>query len=160
MSKILVAYYSFEGTTELIATAITKITHSDLLSIKPVNELKSKGFSKYFWGGSQVFMKKSPLLVDFDLDLTQYEMIFIGTPIWAGTYAPPIKSFFESPALKNKNIYFFYTHDGGPGRVEKHAKAAIEAYNAWGGSQGFLNVKKNLDANIELAKTWISQLNL
>lgn len=160
MSKILVAYYSFEGTTELIANAIAKITQGDLLSIKPLNEIKSKGFSKYFWGGSQVFMKKSPLLVDFDLDLAQYDKIFIGTPIWAATYAPPIKSFFESPLLKNKNIYFFYTHDGGPGRVEKHARVAIEAYNTFGGSQGFLSVKKDFDANIELAKIWISHLNL
>lgn len=94
------------------------------------------------------------------MDITQYDNIFIGTPIWAGTYAPPIKTFFEDPALTNKNIYFFYTHDGGPGRVEKHAKIAIEAHSTYGGSQGFLNVKKNFDANIEVAKLWISSLNL
>lgn len=58
LSKVLVAYYSFEGTTELIAKTIAEIAQADILSIKPVNELKSKGFSKYFWGGSQVFMKK------------------------------------------------------------------------------------------------------
>lgn len=158
MSKILVAYYSFEGTTELIAQAIAAITQADLLNIKPVNELKSKGFSKYFWGGSQVFMKKTPDLIDFDVDLSQYDQIFVGSPIWAGTYAPPIKSFFKHSALVNKKIYFFYTHDGGPGKVENIAKQAIQARNTYGGSQGFLNVKKNFDANVEIAKMWISTL--
>ncbi|MCF7930592.1 MAG: hypothetical protein K9L02_03670 [Acholeplasmataceae bacterium] len=158
MSKILVAYYSFEGTTELIAQAIAKMTQADLLSIKPVNELKSKGFSKYFWGGSQVFMKKAPDLIPFECDISQYDQIFIGSPIWAGTFAPPIKSFLKFPALVDKKIYFFYTHDGGPGKVEKLAKKAIESRNIYGGSHGFLNVKKNFDANVEIAKMWISTL--
>ena len=160
MSKILVAYYSFEGTTEIIAEAIARITQADLLSIKPVNELKSKGFSKYFWGGSQVFMKKTPDLIDFELDLSQYDQIFVGSPIWAGTYAPPIKSFLKNSLLVNKKIYFFYTHDGGPGKVEKLAKQAIGSRNTYGGSQGFLNVKKNFDANVEIAKIWISTLSM
>lgn len=160
MSKILVAYYSFEGTTELIAQSIAKITHADLLSVKPINELKSKGFSKYFWGGSQVFMKKMPDLVDYGLNLDEYDNIFIGTPIWAGTYAPPIKTFLKDPALINKKIYFFYTHDGGPGKVEKFAKQAIESRNIFGGSHGFLNVKKNFEANVEIATMWISSLKL
>jgi len=159
MSKILVAYYSFEGTTELIAQAIAEMTQADLLNIKPVHELKSKGFSKYFWGGSQVFMKKTPNLMAFGLDLSQYDQIFVGSPIWAGTFAPPIKSFLKDTALVNKKIYFFYTHDGGPGKVEKLAKQAIESRNSYGGSQGFLNVKKNFDANVEIAKMWISTLS-
>lgn len=160
MSKILVAYYSFEGTTEVLAEEIAKITKADLLSIKPVNELKSKGFSKYFWGGSQVFMKKTPDLVDFGLNLNDYEKIFIGSPIWAGTYAPPIKTFLKNPLLVNKKIYFFYTHDGGPGKVEKLAKQAIESHNTYGGSHGFLNVKKNFEANVEIATMWISNLKI
>ncbi|MBU1094343.1 MAG: flavodoxin [Firmicutes bacterium] len=160
MSKILVVYYSFEGTTELVANSIAKLTNGDLLNIKPVNELKSKGFSKYFWGGSQVFMKKSPSLIDFDLDINLYDTIFIGTPIWAGTYAPPIKSFFAIDDLKGKQIYFFYTHDGGPGKVEKHAKAAIEVNNMFAGTLGLLSVKKNLESNMEIIKSWISSLNL
>jgi len=160
MSNILVIYYSFEGNTEIIANLIAKETQGDLLSIKPVNELKSKGFSKYFWGGSQVFMKKKPDLIEFDKDTSLYDTIFIGTPIWAGTFAPPIKTLFENEKLINKNVYFFYTHDGGPGRVEKFARLAIESNNTFCGSKGFISVKSQMDLNIQEVKNWISTIKL
>jgi len=160
MSKVLVIYYSFEGTTEIIAHAIAKETNGDLLSIKPLNELKSTGFSKYLWGGSQVFMKKKPELVEFEKDLKDYDTIYIGTPIWAGTFAPPIKTLFENEHLIHKNIYFFYTHDGGPGRVEKFARLSIKSNNTFCGSKGFLTVKKDLDLNLLEVKNWIASFKL
>ncbi|PKK97098.1 MAG: flavodoxin [Tenericutes bacterium HGW-Tenericutes-3] len=160
MSKILVIYYSFEGNTEIIAQSIAQFTHAELLSIKPVNEIKSTGFSKYFWGGSQVFMKKTPELITFDQDLSNFDIVFIGTPIWAGTYAPPIKTLFSNEKLKAKSIYFFYTHDGGPGKVEKFAKIAIEQNNKLIESKGFIHIKKETERNIKEVQDWITKLNL
>ena len=54
MSKVLVVYYSFEGHTKKIAEKISQNLNADILEVKPKNEKKSSGFSKFLWGGSQV----------------------------------------------------------------------------------------------------------
>lgn len=60
MSKVLILYYSFEGSTKKIAEYLANNLQVDIKRVEPVNELKSKGFSKFLWGGSQVIMKKTP----------------------------------------------------------------------------------------------------
>ncbi len=160
MPNILIIYYSFEGNTEIIAKSIAEMTQGELLNIKPIKELKSKGFSKYFWGGSQIYMKKKPELVSFDKDISNYETIFIGTPIWAGTFAPPVKTLLDYEKLKGKQVYFFYTHAGGPGKVEKIARESIEPNNTLLSSKGFVNVEKHIEENILEVKKWLSSLSL
>jgi len=45
--KILVVYYSFEGSTRLMAETIAHELKADVLELKPVKDLQSKGFMKY-----------------------------------------------------------------------------------------------------------------
>jgi flavodoxin len=92
MSKALVLCYSFEGYTLQMANYIKDALQIEVIEIKPLNELKTKGFYKYIWGGRQVVFKKKPELSPIDVDFDLYDTIFIGSPIWAGTYAPPIRT--------------------------------------------------------------------
>lgn len=49
-------------------------------------------------------------------DLKNFDVIFIGSPIWFGTYAPPVRSFMQQHDFSGKKLYFFCTHGkGGPG---------------------------------------------
>ena len=72
MIKTLILYYSFEGNTEMAAQWMAEAIGADLLKIQPVRELKSKGFSKYIWGGRQVVMKEAPPIQPLDVDLNEY----------------------------------------------------------------------------------------
>lgn len=93
--KTLILYYSFEGNTEYVATKLASYLDADFQKVVPVKELKSKGFSKYIWGGRQAFMKeKKPAIAPLEKNYKDYDLILIGTPIWAFTYAPPIRTFF------------------------------------------------------------------
>ena len=94
-NKNLVVYYSFEGSTRLIAENIANVLDADILECKPIKDLKSKGFSKYFWGGRQVVTKKKPDLVDFSVNPNDYDAIIIGTPAWSYSYAPAIRTFLS-----------------------------------------------------------------
>ncbi|MCK5289167.1 MAG: flavodoxin, partial [Candidatus Omnitrophica bacterium] len=85
--KKIVIFYSFEGNTKLIAESIAKTIGADLLELKPKSEMQSKGFMKYVWGGKAVMMKAKPELLPMDKDIKGYDILFIGTPVWAGTYA-------------------------------------------------------------------------
>lgn len=121
--RILVVYYSFEGNTRYIAEAIAKELAADIQELKPVKDLKSKGFSKYVWGGRQVMTKKEPVLQQLEKRPEDYDVIFIGTPVWVYTYAPALRSFFSTHPLKGKKIALFMCHGGGP----KDAMAKFEA---------------------------------
>ncbi|XMB66065.1 NAD(P)H-dependent oxidoreductase [Mycoplasmatota bacterium zrk1] len=153
MSKTLIIYYSFEGSTREIAESISRVLKADLMEVKPIEELKSKGFSKFIWGGYQVVTGKKPELNPLSKNLDDYDTVFIGTPIWAGTYAPPIKSLIED-YIEGKKVAYFYCHEGGHKKAIEKAKQAIEKKNAFIGAKGFMNPKKNLELSSEEANNW------
>lgn len=57
-------------------------------------------------------MKKTPELEEYNVDLSKYENIIIGSPCWFGTYAPPINTFLKENKIKDKNIYLFVCNGG------------------------------------------------
>lgn len=154
MSKGLIVYYSFEGTTEIIANALTEEFKLDCIRLKPVKELKSKGFSKFVWGGAQVVMGSIPELEPINVNLDDYDFIWLGTPIWAGTYAPPIRAFLDQAKLTQKKIAYFYTHDGGASRAEDRAKEIINLRNTYISGLGLVSVKENVENSKKLAISW------
>jgi len=123
--KKIVVYYSYEGNTKFYAETLAGHLGAELLSLKPVKEKTSKGFSKYVWGGYQAVMRKKPTLLPYDFKVSDYDTIIFATPVWAGTYAPPLRSFFENEDIVGKKITFLYTHQGGPGKVREHLKEVL-----------------------------------
>ncbi len=111
--KSAVIYYSLEGNTDLIAKMISERVGSDLIRLKPESDINPIGSSKYFFGGKSVLLNEKPKLENEPIDLDQYDTLFIGTPIWAGSYTPAINTFLSENTIKNKSIYLFATHRGG-----------------------------------------------
>lgn len=124
--KKLVVYYSFEGNTEMYAKLLAETIGAELLALKPVKQHKSKGFTKYLWGGSMQFMNKKPKLEKYDFDPTAYELIVFAAPVWAGSFAPPLKAFFEKEDILAKKVAYFFTHQGGRGKTKQHFEEALE----------------------------------
>lgn len=111
--KVAVIYYSLEGNTELIAEMIAKETNAKIYRLEPLKEYPTKGFMKFFIGGGSVLFHRKPKLKEESFNLDAYDTLIIGSPIWAGTYAPPINTFLTSNQIKNKSIYLFASHGGG-----------------------------------------------
>lgn len=154
--KILVIYYSLEGFTKTIALEISKVLNADLCAIEPVHEI-DKGMTKYVWGGGQVVMKVQPKLRSIVVDLNQYDLIFLGSPIWAGTFAPPIRTLLNQGHLNNKDICYFYTHEGGCKNAESRARKSIEKTNRWVSAFGILNDLEQLDKVKKQVAQWAIQ---
>lgn len=112
MSTVVV-YYSLEGNVELIADLISKKTGADTIKLNPQKQYPKEGFGKFFWGGKSVFFKEKPKLLNGNLNLGKYTNIIIGTPIWAGSFTPPINTFLLDNKIENKNIYLYACHAGG-----------------------------------------------
>ncbi|MBT3260878.1 flavodoxin [bacterium] len=155
--KKLVIYYSFEGNTRLIAQTIAKAVHADILELKPVQEIQTKSFMKYVWGGQQVVMKKTPNLEPLIVKPKDYDLIFMGTPVWAFTYAPIFRTFFATNKLWDKKVALFCTHEGMPGKTLPNMSKALKG-NDLITATDFLNVLKNPDANQEKAEIWAHKI--
>ena len=155
--KTLVVYYSYEGSTRLIAQTIATTLQTDILECKPIRDISSKGLMKYAWGGRQVIFKKRPVLEAFQKNPLDYDTIILGTPVWAFTYAPAIRSFLSQVSLQQKNIAVFCCHEGGMGNTLVHLKEALPN-NTIIGENDFSNVVRNKEANILKAQTWAATL--
>jgi flavodoxin len=155
--KSLVVYYSYEGSTRVITQTITQVLEADVLECKPLKDIRSKGFMKYVWGGRQVLFKTRPELEIFGKNPDDYDSIIIGTPVWAFSYAPAIRSFLMQAKLTNKKIGLFCCHEGGPGKTLENLKKKL-SNNTIIDKMDFLNVAKNRQENILKAKNWAVSL--
>ena len=124
--KSLVIYYSLTGNVKFLAEAMAKTIDADLLELELAEkDMNPKGFMKFLWGGKQVFSKKQPELLLFDKNPEDYDLFIIGTPVWAWTYAPALRTFFANTNLSNKKIALFCCHGGGKGQTLQKMKAAL-----------------------------------
>jgi len=152
--KKLVVFYSYEGNTKLLAETIAGAIDADILEIKPEKEMSSKGFMKFVWGGSKVYMGSKPKLKPLSKDPNKYDIIFIGTPIWAWTHTPTIKTFMTEHLPKGKKMAFFCSNEGNPGKAfEKMIKMA-EGNEVIGSKDFFAPLKKDKEKTLENVKNW------
>lgn len=153
--KTLIVYYSLDGNTRLIAETIRDAISGDAVPLKPVKGIRAKGLLKILWGVKQVLMKEMPELEPLEIRVEDYERIFIGTPVWAGTYAPPLNSFFAANKIEGKSVAFFCCH-GGAGKVAtfKNLKKALRNNTFIGELELKEPLRKNTDAAQEKARVW------
>lgn len=154
MGKALVVYYSFEGNTKFIAESIAMTINADIVEIKPVNEIKTKGFMKYVWGGSQIMMKKKPDIEHVDIEIDKYDVIFVGTPVWAWTYAPPVNTFISEHNIKNKKVALFTCHGGQNAKTFEKLKDALPGNSFVGEKDFFEPLLKDKNFNANRAMEW------
>jgi len=157
MPKSLVIYYSLEGNTALIAKAVAETLEADLLELQPVKSIPNKGFFKFFWGGKQVMMKERPELQPFTVNPAEYDLIVLGTPVWAGSYNPAFRTFFAQSPLKGKQIGLFCCYAGNEGKTIEALKSELSA-NTILGQIGFLNPGKTPETSVKTAKEWAKSL--
>lgn len=151
--KTLIIFYSFEGNTKLIAEKMAHAIGADIAELKPQKEIRSKGFMKYFWAGKQVMFKQRPALEKLEKDLKDYDMIFLGSPVWAGTFAPAVRSFLENHDLENKKIALFCTCGGNQGRTFNEMKSML-SNNEILGEKEFVKILEGKEQKISEAIDW------
>ena len=135
--KTLIVYYTLEGNTEYAVDMIKETAGADSLKLIPKKAYADKGFKKFFWGGKSAVFGDKPELEDTDIDLSSYERIVFGFPVWAGTFTPPLRTFIENnkEALTGKHFSAFACQ-GGSGAEKAFSKLAkligIEGFDSTG----------------------------
>lgn len=124
--KIAVVYYSFEGNTHKAAEAIAEATNAELIRISPKKEIPTNKL-KFLFGGFQAITKKCPKLNEIEQDLSSYDLIFIGTPVWASSITPPIRSFLRQTDLAGKKVAPFACYAGEAGKSIEQMKELLSS---------------------------------
>ena len=121
-NDILIAYYSWQGNTRKIAGLIQQATGGALFEIEP-----AKPYARDY--NATVAQAKTEIQAGFRPELKAMpeglspSVVFLGTPIWWHTMAPPLASFIERCALQGKAVALFCTHGGGgPGTLERDVR--------------------------------------
>ena len=116
--KTAIVYYSMSGNTGFTARELLSAgLDADLIEIGPEKAYPDKGFRKFFWGGKSAVMAETPKLEPNSFDPDRYDRIVIGFPVWAGTMAPPIRTFAleQKEAIRGKQIAAFACQSGSGG---------------------------------------------
>jgi flavodoxin len=156
--KSLVVYYSLDGNAKFIGDLIAQSVGADTIELKPKKKLPSNKYLKMIIGGFQAKFRKKPELLPYDKNPEAYDVIFIGTPVWAGTYAPALNTFFYNERFVNKKIAFYCTYGGSDGKAVDDIKEALSE-NIFLGEIGFISpLTRSKDKCTEKARDWAKRM--
>lgn len=113
MSKVLVSYFSASGVTKRVAEKIAKAINGDLFEIEPTQKYTSEDLD---WTNKQsrssIEMEDKtfrPQILNKVLNITEYNTVVLGFPVWWYTAPRIINTFIEENNLEEKDIYIFVT---------------------------------------------------
>ncbi len=108
--KSLVVYYSLTGKTRLVAQVIAEALNATLVEIEERRPIPMPFV--YLSGGFAAITNRGTKINPTDVDLQQYERIFIGSPIWASRPTPAINSFIYQTNFEGRSVIPFFTMGG------------------------------------------------
>lgn len=137
-SNVAVVYFSdpetenqdnVEGSTQYLANVIHQQIGADVYRIEPKKAYAVNHKILVADAKAELLRNARPELKDTIGDLSQYDTIFLGYPIWWGDLPMPVYTFLESHDLAGKKIHIFSTHGGSglAGTVEKIANLESRA---------------------------------
>ena len=157
--KILVAYFSASGVTAQVAQTLTQAASADVYEIKPAVPYSAADLD---WmnpkSRSSVEMKdpsSRPAISGQVDNMADYDVVFVGFPIWWYVAPTIIQTFLESYDFSGKTIIPFATSGGsGLGRTNEKLQPSCPGATLRPGK--LLNGRPSVEA----LKKWVKSLNL
>lgn len=159
MPNILVAYFSATGTTAQLAKNIASQIGADLFEIKPQQPYSSQDLNWQDKNSRSSLetkdTKSRPAISNEITNLSQYNTIFVGFPIWWYEQPRIIQTFLESYDFSGKTLIPFATSgSSGYGDTDQNLHAACSSNTHWKPGKRFAGSGKTEIDN------WIKTLGL
>ena len=120
--KKLFIYYSLTGNGDLVAEYL-KEKEYDIRKIETKEPLPKNYVLRILAGGYKAMINYEDKLIDFDVNIDEYDKIVIGSPVWNARLSSPINTVLKLLDLKDKKVKFVLY--AGSGQTPK-AKEYIE----------------------------------
>ncbi len=142
--RVLVAYFSMQdGNTGDVARAIVDATGGDMYRIMVSEPYPADDKVRKELLTMQVEQNILPPLSGPNPNIAEYDIIFLGSPVWANRLSQPVKSFLQTYDLSGKTVIPFVSHSGG-GRGRAFSDVAemcdgctvdTDGWSSWGGGR-------------------------
>lgn len=109
-TRMLVVYFSWGGTTQRMAQQIATLTGADLFRIEPVTPYPTEYTPTTEVARAEKEADARPAIKNTVLDWEQYDIVFIGCPVWWWTTPMIICTFAESYDFSGKTVVPFCTY--------------------------------------------------
>ena len=111
-SRTLVAYFSRSGNTRVIAGLIHRSLHTDLFEIRPATPYPEDYPETVEQARKERDSGRERALESEVSNMSDYDTVFLGFPIWGETTPPIIRTFLSAHDLSGKTLIPFVTHGG------------------------------------------------
>lgn len=111
--KKAVVFYSLSGNTQAAAKEIAEGIGADLIELKLVKPFPIEKSKQLALGGMQAMFGMKPAIQELSKNIKEYDVLILGTPIWAGTIAAPVHSFLNKYQVLDKIVAVFTFSGGG-----------------------------------------------
>lgn len=150
-SKVLVAYFSCTGHTKAVAEKIASLTGGDLYEIVPAEKYSSAdlNYSDSNCRANREMNDPSsrPAIGSESIDISEYDTVIIGYPIWWGTMPRIINTFFDTYDLSGKTVVPFCTSgSSGVSRSVSDIKSTEPGANVANGLRASGTNDKNIES--------------
>ena len=143
MSKLFI-YYSLSGNGDVVSNYL-KEKGFDIRKIETKYKLSKHMLPAMMKGGFHALIGKKAKLINYNNDISEYDEIIIGSPIWNSRLTPPINTVLRDTDLSNKKLTFILYSGGGYGK--KATKKLSKKYP-------YANI-----INIKQIKKYVDELN-
>ena len=164
MLKIGIVYYSYSGNTHRVAEILKEILARDnavdTLRIEALDESKN-----FFAQVLRALMKKRATIKELQSDLSEYDLLFFGSPVWAREMPPAMHVYLEKvKGLERKKIVSFVTYGSGLGKTHclDSMEQVLKQKGATEAARFSLNQMKNNDRTLigDLVKDSLKNLSV
>ena len=115
MKKIFI-YYSLTGNGDIVANCLSKFGY-EIRKVITNESLPQNYMLRILTGGYKAMVNYCDVLIDFDNDISKYEEIVIGSPVWNDRLSSPINSVIKELDLRDKKVKFILY--SGSGKIKK-----------------------------------------
>lgn len=121
--KKLFLYYSLTGNGDEVASMLSSRGY-ELRKVVEKKKAPKSFFFRVLFGGFRAGLGLKGKLVGYDPDVSSYEEIVIGSPIWNGRFPPAVNAVLAKTDFSSKKVTFlFYSGSGEAGKALRKAKS-------------------------------------
>lgn len=107
--KVLVLYTTIDGNTEAVANKIAEKVGADVSKIVRDTKMRGYGIIDKTRAWFEVKFNRRPHIFPFKWDPRDYDLVFVGTPVWYNSYNPVFNTLFEVIKIYDRKIALFST---------------------------------------------------
>ena len=148
-------YYTRTGNARFVAETIAAEIGSDLEEV--IDMKKRSGVLGYLGGGRDARQGKETPIAPSKKSPADYELVIVGTPIWAARPTPAVSTYLKKNDLSGKKVAVFFTQGGKKPKGIEQTKALIP-HSECIGELTVVNPLKDKEASEKQITEWCKTL--